>query len=503
MKADVLIVGGGTGGTAAAIALAGEGLDVVLTEPTAWLGGQLTAQCVPPDEHPWIEQFGRTRRYAEYRSRVRHTAREALPLTPEAAADPFLNPGGGWVSPLCHPPGLGVAAIADMMAGSGVEVRHGWTPAVADVQGDWVESVGFLDPEGRSHSVEARYVLDATELGDVLPLAGAEYSIGADDAAQTGEPSATGPDPEDVQALTWCAVVGHDEGGDHTIERPREYDKWREYAPSHWPGPLLSLTYRNLASNQPLTFPVFGEGLTWFGYRQIVDPRVHAGPVEPATVLNWPQNDYMEGRVVDVGPDVANARLESARQLTLSLVYWLQTEAGLPGIRLRPDLAGTPDGLAMAPYHREGRRMDALVQVREQDVAAHCHPGAVVAPRREDSVGVGAYRIDLHPGASGSPGLDISSLPFQIPIGMLVPRRLRNLLAAGKCAGTTHITNGCYRLHPVEWNLGESAGSLASFCLRQHTGPHEVAEDPAKLAEFQSELVARGVELDWPRLRPL
>ncbi|MGG2474547.1 FAD-dependent oxidoreductase, partial [Rhizobium sp. BR5] len=34
-----------------------------------------------------------------------------------------------------------------------------------------------------------------------------------------------------------------------------------------------------------------------------------------------------------------------------------------------------------------------------------------------------------------------------------------------KNIGTTHITNGCYRLHPVEWNIGEVAGMLAAYCL--------------------------------------
>ena len=73
-----------------------------------------------------------------------------------------------------------------------------------------------------------------------------------------------------------------------------------------------------------------------------------------------------------------------------------------------------------------------------------------------DSVGLGAYRIDLHPDTAGNNYVDLSSLPFQIPLGALLPRRMENLLPACKNLGVTHITNGCYRLHPVEWNLGES-----------------------------------------------
>lgn len=500
MKVDVLIAGGGTGGVAAALALAKSGLTVWLTEETGWLGGQLTAQCVPPDEHPWIEETGRTRTYARYRDLVRTETVSRYGLEP---SDPWFNPGGGWVSRLCHEPLVGRAVVETMLQGSGIEIFHHTVVSGVETRGDLVVGATLTDVRsGKSRDVEPRFVLDATELGDLLPMSGAEYFLGAESRSQTGEPSTPDhPDPLDVQAFTWCACVGYDADGDHTIEEPDEYRRWREFAPEHWTGPVLSLTYRNPMSGEAKTLPVFAEeGLSWFGYRQIVGPAHGGAPREPVTVLNWPQNDYMAGKVVDETPDTVAERLESSRRLTLSLVYWLQTEMGLPGIRLRPDVSGTNDGLAATPYHREGRRIRAVTQVVEQDVASHCHPGCSVAPPRSDSVGVGAYRIDLHPGANGSAGLDLSSLPFQIPVGMLVHRRLRNLLAAGKCCGTTHITNGCYRLHPVEWNVGEAAGAMALHCIVGGAEPHAVCERPG---DFQALLRQMGVQLDWPRLAPL
>jgi len=75
---------------------------------------------------------------------------------------------------------------------------------------------------------------------------------------------------------------------------------------------------------------------------------------------------------------------------------------------------------------------------------------------------------------------------------------VRNLLPACKNLGTTHITNGCFRLHPVEWNIGESAGALAAFCLRHKLEPKQVREDSQRLLEFQSLLIDQGVELEWP-----
>ena len=160
-------------------------------------------------------------------------------------------------------------------------------------------------------------------------------------------------------------------------------------------------------------------------------------------------------------------------------------------------MVGSADGLAQAPYIRESRRIKAEYTVVEQDlsVAVRGERGAV---EYDDSVGVGMYRIDLHPSTGGDNYIDVASSPFRIPLGALLPERVENLLPANKNLGTTHITNGCYRLHPVEWNIGESAGALAAYCLDRGVAPRAVRNNPALLAEFQDRLVAQGIELAWP-----
>jgi hypothetical protein len=221
--------------------------------------------------------------------------------------------------------------------------------------------------------------------------------------------------------------------------------------------------------------------------------------------VNWPQNDYFEGNIIDEAESLVVQRLGESRQLSLSLLYWLQTEAprhdggtGYPGLYLRPDIMGTADGFAMAPYIRESRRIRARLTVSEQMVAAYTNPGADRAPEFNDTVGIGSYRIDLHPSTSGVGTIDTSTLPFQIPLGALIPIRTNNLLPACKNLGVTHITNGCYRLHPVEWNIGEVSGLLASYCLRESKKPDGVLEDEATLADFQRLLRSQGIELEWP-----
>ena len=186
------------------------------------------------------------------------------------------------------------------------------------------------------------------------------------------------------------------------------------------------------------------------------------------------------------------------------MLYWMQTEAprldggsGWPGLRLRPDVMGTDDGFAKAPYIRESRRILAEYTIVEQDVSLDVR-GEAGAVQYPDSVGIGMYRIDLHPSTGGDNYIDVASCPFQIPLGALVPVRMRNLLPAGKNIGTTHITNGCYRLHPVEWNIGEVAGLLAAHCLESAKMPHDVRTEHEELARFQSLLVSEGIELEWP-----
>ncbi|WP_166352112.1 FAD-dependent oxidoreductase [Phytoactinopolyspora limicola] len=527
--ADLVIVGGGVGGVAAALAALRRGRSVIVTEPTDWLGGQLTSQGVPPDEHPWIERFGCTRSYRRFRDAVREYYRTWYPLTPAARADAELNPGMGRVSRLCHEPKAAAAVleamVAPYVAAGRLQVLYGHRPVDVDVDVDTVRSVVLAGPGDERVVVDASYVLDATEEGDLLPMAGAEHVTGFESREDTGEPSAPAvAQPANMQAFSWVFAVEHRDGEDHTIDKPEQYGFWQSYHPSFWPDRLISLTAPDPRTLEPVprTFvphghsgPVVadqsrdpGDKDLWV-FRRIVarelfEPGFAASDV---TVVNWPMIDYLPGPIIGVSEAERNEHLEGSRQLALSMLYWLQTEAprpdggtGWPGLRLRPDVMGSTDGLAKAPYIRESRRIQAQYTVVEQDVslAVRGEHGAVHYP---DSVGVGMYRIDLHPSTGGDTYIDVASSPFQIPLGALLPVRMRNLLPAGKNIGTTHITNGCYRLHPVEWNIGEAAGALAAHCLTHGLRPTQVRDDDARLASFQQELAADGFELAWPEVK--
>ena len=530
---QVLVVGGGLGGVAAAFTAARHGRHVILTEPTTWIGGVLTSQAVPPDEHIWIEQFGCTATYRTLREQIRQHYRNHYPLTERARASGDLNPGAARVSGLCFEPRVALAVLETMLAphrSAGrihVLLRH--RPVAADTDGDLVRAVTLHNQDLNTEIViSADWVLDATETGDLLPLCGAEYVTGAESVHDTGEPHAPAQaQPRNMQPISVCFALDHVDDADYTLDPPPGYQSFKQAAAVDWPDGQLSFTAPNpktrhtethtFAPNPDDDVAMIGPDYDdrrvatrdrnlWTFRRIAARNNFTPGSYDSdITLVNWPQMDYWGGPVYD-NPD-AEHHLDQARNLSLSLLHWLHTEAprpdgrtGWPGLRLRGDITGdTADGLAMAPYIRESRRIRAEHTIVEQDVALELrgHHGAATHP---DSVGIGSYRIDLHPTTGGDSYLDIACCPFELPLGALIPVRLDNLLPSARNIGTTHITNGSYRMPAVEWNTGEVAAHLVSFSINRKIPPRTVRADPKLLADFLRTLHGAGVETRWPHI---
>ncbi len=514
---DILVAGAGLGGVAAALAAAEAGRYVVLTEPTRWIGGQSTSQAVPPDEHPWIDDHPGCASYERYRRMVRDTYRRAYPITDSAAEIERLNPGLGLVSGLCHEPRVSLAVLETMLlpwrSSGRIRVETGWSPIAVDTTGDRFDAVTFADADGDQVTVRAGVVIDATETGELLALGDVEHIIGAESQAQTGELHALPGehDPDDQQAITWCYAIDWSPDTDNVIDRPDMYHQWRAVEPDFWPGPLIGWDDVHPETLETRHLPLFGPEGSWdlWHYRRIVakeqfEDGFFGGDI---VAVNWPMIDYFARPVIGPDDDAVETALWECRQLSLSLLHWMQTEAprhdggyGYPEVRLRSDVTGDgPDGLAIAPYIRESRRILAEYTITEQDVGVEARQGSDRAASYADSVGIGSYRIDLHPSTAPRTYVDVSSYPFELPLGALIPQRVENLLPACKNIGSTHITNGCYRLHPVEWLIGDVAGSLAAASLEQGVSPTAIRNDETRLADFQRHLVEqRGFELRWP-----
>lgn len=529
LLADVVIVGGSLGGCAAAIAALRNGLRVVMTEETDWIGGQLTSQAVPPDEHRWIETHGANASYRELRQRIRDYYRRNYPLSEDALQHPQLNPGNGSVSRLCHEPRVALAVLQDWLApwmsGGQLTLLTGHRPTAADVDGDIIRAVTVSSLlSGRTTVLQAPWFIDATELGDLLPLTGTEFVTGAESKSQTGElHAAETADPLNQQAFTMCFAVDYLPETDQTIEQPAEYPFWRDFVPlmtPAWSGRLLDFTYTHPSTGIPKVLgfdptgaPTPGTVNLWT-YRRLADvrnfhPGRYAGDI---SLVNWPQNDYFLGNLVGVTDVERESHIQRARQLSLSLLYWLQTEAprkdggqGYRGLRLRADLLGTEDGLAKYPYVRESRRIQAMFTVLEEHVGREQRAmitgmtgAALRAAEFADSIGVGSYAIDLHPSTAGNNYIDFATLPFQVPLGALIPQRMDNLLAACKNIGVTHVTGGCYRLHPVEWGIGEAAGCVIAHATATNRTPRSMRSSADQLADLQRVLQRQGIEIAWP-----
>jgi hypothetical protein len=528
LSADLVVAGGGLGGCAAALAALRNNLTVILTEETDWIGGQITQQGVPPDEHQWIETHGATQLYRDFRNSVRQYYIRNYPLTDDARGRKYLNPGDGSVSRLCHEPTVALAVLKEMMApyisSKKLILLTNYKVTGADATENKVSALQAISHiNGNSIVLSAPYFIDATEMGDLLPLTGTAFVTGTESVKETGELHAPEKsDPENNQAFTVCFAIDHVPGENHVIDKPADYEFWRNFKPqmdSPWPGNLLDLSYSNPSTLEPkqLAFNPVGIDtsplLNLWNYRRIInkDNFIQDTYKSDITIVNWPQNDYIPGNLIGASDDDFRKHVNSAKQLSLSLLYWLQTEAprpdkgyGWPGLRLRRDIMGTEDGLAKYPYIRESRRIKAMFTILEEHVGKENR--AMVAGKQNadraasfhDSVGVGYYHIDLHPSNKGNNYIDFGSLPFQIPLGALIPEQMENLIPANKNIGTTHITNGCYRLHPVEWSIGESAGMLVAYAMNKKVRPRAVREKKALLDEFQNMIRSQGIETSWP-----
>ena len=421
---------------------------MVLTEPTDWIGGQLTSQAVPPDEHPWIEQFGRNARYQALRQGIRDYYRRHYPLTAEAAGRPVLEPG----------PGRRLAALprAESRAGG----ADGDARA-ARVGGPTARPAGARAGPGRGRrrpgasavivrdrktgderTLVAPYFLDATELGDLLAHGRRRVrhrggGPGPDRrAACPGRPASRCPAGASPAASPWITSKARTT---RSTDPPSTISGATTFPSSSRPGRASCWTCHYCRSDhaqagQPRLRPE-GRGQGALGLPPDRRPaqlpsrgvsrskRHHPGELAAERLLAGPA-----GRA-GCDAEEAERHIARAKQLSLSLLYWLQTECPRPdgktgwkGLRLRPDLVGTEDGLAKAPYIRESRRIQAEFTVLEQHVGTEARRKKlgktdVAAEPFPDRVGVGWYRIDLHPSTGGVNYIDISSLPFQIPAG--------------------------------------------------------------------------------------
>lgn len=498
-RCEVVVIGAGLGGSAAALTAARAGHRVCITEPTDWIGGQMTSQGVSAlDENEWTETSGSNASYLMLRQKIREHYRPHLKEEPGSA----FNPGNCWVSGLCFEPRVGVQALEEMLRlyeqSKRLSVYLRAVPVKVEKQGNAIRSVVFYNFEKKTlFRLEGKIFIDATELGEFLPLAGADYVVGAESKAMTGEPDAPATaKPKALQSFTYPFLLRSAAATES--KKPAHYDENLKYfSLDSVESPELTLHYRFF--EQGAQTP----GSFW-NYRRSVDaaqfkPGAFASDL---SMINWSSNDVCDAGLLADDPEEEARAMQHGKQVALGFAWWMAHETprddglgrGYGDLAVMKDGMGSEDGLSQFPYVRESRRMLALRTVREQDVSPR-DASAVRAAQFEDSVGIGYYAMDLH-ACDPEPKLP-SSKPYQIPLTALMSRNIANLMAAAKNIGTTHFSNGAYRLHPTEWAIGVAAGEAAHEALAAAVPLHRIAQESTRLRHLQLELTGLGQPLVW------
>ena len=515
LSAPVVIAGGGMGGVAAALAL---GADVtgVLLEETSWLGGQLSSQGVSAlDENKYVESTGACSNYLQLREKIRDYYRQTDNLIEPAKADPLLNPGTCWVTRLAFEPEPAVKIIEEMLApqvqsGTLKILKRTKVVAVKLNQEDAkIKALLAIEIDsGNFIEIHSAVTIDATELGDLMPLAQIPYQTGSDSRWVTGEEHAPEiADPDNVQDFTYPFILEYFPGENHTINKPKDYDQFFAAGKFDFDG------YKMFAESDDVKIHSDGTRqerhlLPFWTYRRLIDKNLFKELKyrSDLAMINWDSNDLRGKNIIDKSLEEQRDYLALAKRLSLGFLYWLQTEAavdgdgekqkkGYPGLKLAFNVLGTEDGFSKYPYIREARRLAAKTMIVEADIVEATNPQAR-ARIYEDTCGIGLYPVDIH-GRQEIAGAAQQTRPFQIPLTALISDYCPNFIAGCKNIGVTHITNGAYRLHPIEWAIGTAAGTTAKLAVQKDQTPLQICEIDENLLALQIALVKSGAPIFW------
>ncbi len=462
LTTDVLVVGGGTGGTAAAIQAARRGANTILVSEFPWLGGMLTSAGVTAPDGNELEAW-QTGIWGAFLQELRQRQPEGL--------------DHGWVSFFTYDPRVGAEIFADWVAAlPNLKWIAGQTPLEVLRDKKTVIGVRFQD-----FTIHAKVTLDGTELGDLLVLGDIPHRWGWELQTEFGEPSApaepstlTATYP--VQAPTWVVVMQDFGAGTKaaTIPAPPNYD------PERFQG-----AWENYGGEQ------------FLNYGRLPGDRF---------MINWPiyGNDYGEGVERLIGSATARSQfLQAARWHSQGFAHLIQTHLGqryglaeeiFPKAETQHPFFLGGGAFALHPYYRESRRLKGLTTVREQDllpIAKGCvaslplitsAQGCLQAENLCDAIAIGNYANDHHY-PSGDIKLAPKSIrwggrwtgtPFTIPYRALIPETIDGFLACEKNISVSHMANGATRLQPCVLGIGQAAGMAAALCIEQACQPREL-----------------------------
>lgn len=513
---DLVVVGGGLGGVAAAIAAARRGMDVVILEETHMLGGQATTSGVSAMDVTtyYARSLGEHGLWSELVRRIRRIYDDELrrPCNTARYKDDSFAPNVVVIE----------RVLGEWAAEEGIRVFRN-APLVAVERG--VSSI-LITCEG----IEARGALaiDATEMGELLGAAGVAHRLGNRVvAAAAGAP--TGLDDVMIQDITMAAIVRRYDAGlpewAKVSEEPPEYKRFRRTTAASYPdSPNHQFTGPNAFAGYRATPDLASEdrydGLAWERITK--------------TALNF-HNDQPVAASYLVDAEARKAADRLAILRSLAIIHYLQVELGLPwgiadddGFDRGRAPREVPEGLEayaemlqhlpVRPYIREARRLLGRVTLTGKDIFRRSHH--LAARWDVDAIAVGTYPPDLHGGRkpehlerdldeslSDKPSVWREG-PFAIPLGTLIPRDGGRVLAAEKNISASRIAAGAVRLHPTAIATGEAVGVLAALAISSGTMPDAVPTAAVQISladggALLSPVQIRGLERTHPAFVPI
>ena len=465
-RTDVLVIGGGTAGTAAAISSARMGVATLLMNDTPWLGGMLTAAGVSAVD-------GNTKLlsgfWGEFRDSLvgRYGSPEALKR--------------GWVSNHMFEPAVGAEIFLNTAQNEPkltLWMDTHWKSVEKQAEG-WLVTALKGDQQ---FQILADELIDATELGDVAKAVGISYDMGMDPRDRFGEAIAPEQENDIIQDLTYVLIL---EEFDEAVTpvKPPGYDPSHFYCATAnvkckkemkrvlWPKEQM-ITYGKLPNNKYM--------------------------------INWPinGNDFY-ANAIELGFEERQVLYEQAKLKSKQFLYYLQTELGFTHLGISKTEFPSPDGFPFIPYHRESRRIHGVTSLTINHLSK---PYEQEHPLYKTGIAVGDYPVDhhheAHPQAQELPELHFYPVPsYNVPLGCLIPKDTDHFLVTEKSISVSNLVNGTTRLQPVVLQLGQAAGITAALARLNQIPPRAVS-----VRAVQNELLSQGgylfPYLDVPKAHP-
>lgn len=440
-QVDVLVIGGGASGITSGIQSSRMGVSTLIVEETPWMGGMLTSAGVSAVDGNYELPAGL---WGEFKQSL---------IDYYGGLDSLKT---GWVSNVLFEPFVGNKILTGM-----VNREHGlkvWKETTVEkIKKDGKNWLVTVKTGNVLKKVEAKVLIDATELGDIAKLCGVKYDIGMESRMDTKESIAPENKNNIVQDITYVAIL-KDYGKDVTIPRPEGYDS-AQFAcacasqvcikpkePDRLWSKDMMLTYGKLPNNKYM--------------------------------INWPieGNDYYIN-LVEMTPAERVEALKYAKRHTMCFLYFMQKELGLKTLGLADDEYPTADKLPFIPYHRESRRIHGEVRFTLNDIAKPYNQSDKLY---RTCIAVGDYPVDHHhtryQGYDELPNLYFYPIPsFGLPLGTLIPKEVDDLVVAEKSISVSNLANGTTRLQPVVLQIGQAAGALAALSVKKQKNVREVS----------------------------